>query len=520
MPRLPVNTNADAMDMANEIFGDGVTVTDATYTGDNRSSGIYSNGDTISPDATPSDSGVILSTGRAQNFTNRNGSFNQSSGRSTNTNGEDNNPEFNALAGANTYDASYLTVEFVPTGDTMTMQFVFASEEYPEYVSSVFQDFVAVTINGTNVPMEIGDGDVDPGNINGGENESLFVNNTGGIYNTEMDGFTLTMTLTIPVNSGVANTIRIAIADVSDSSYDSALLIAGGSVQTALIANTDTVTMGLDSARTVDLLSNDIGTGTLTITQINGQAAGVGVPITLTNGQVITLNADGSVTIESDGDEETVNFTYTVADGSGNTDVGFVTLTQAPCFVQGTLIRTPQGEVPVEHLQPGDLVETLDNGPQPVRWIGNRRVEAQGGLAPIRIAPGTFGDHRELLLSPLHRVLINNAWAQLLFGEDEVLIAARDLVNDLSVTRQPGGHVTYFHILFDTHQIVFSEKLTTESFLPGPQISEVFEPEILAEILSLFPELDPATGHGYGPMARRGLRQFEASALTALTMAA
>ena len=108
----------------------------------------------------------------------------------------------------------------------------------------------------------------------------------------------------------------------------------------------------------------------------------------------------------------------------------------------------------------------------------------------------------------------------MLFGEDEVLIAARDLVNDLSVTRQPGGHVTYFHILFDTHQIVFSEKLTTESFLPGPQISEVFEPEILAEILSLFPELDPATGHGYGPMARRGLRQFEASALTALTMAA
>ncbi|WP_201722215.1 Hint domain-containing protein, partial [Sulfitobacter sp. HI0023] len=77
----------------------------------------------------------------------------------------------------------------------------------------------------------------------------------------------------------------------------------------------------------------------------------------------------------------------------------------------------------------------------------------------------TFGTHRDLLVSPLHRVLIRDSLAALLFGEDEVLIAARDLVNDRSVLRKPGGDVTYVHLMFDRHQVVFSEGLATESFL-------------------------------------------------------
>ncbi len=522
MARLPVSQNASAEQMAETIFGDGVSVESASYSGDSQASGIYSNGDSVSPDVTPSDTGVILSTGRVRDFTNRNGGNNQDTNTSTNTSGEDGNDLFDDTAGAATYDAAELFIEFIPDGDTLTMQFVFASEEYPEYVDSVYQDFVAVWINGELVPMQIGNGDVDPGNINGGENESLFINNTGGTYNTEMDGFTLTMTLTMTVNPDELNNIRIAIADVSDSSYDSNLLIAADSLQTSLIAETDTINMGLDASRTVDLLDNDQNnTGNmLSITHINGQTAVVGVPITLTNGQVITLNADGTVTIDSDDDEETVNFTYTVSDGDGITDVGFVTVNQAPCFVAGTFIRTPHGEVPVQDLVQGDLVETLDNGPQPIRWIGNRKVPAVGKLAPIHIEAGALGDHGDLKLSPLHRVMVENGWAQLLFGEDEVLISARDLVNDQTVRQVSGGEVEYFHILFDDHQIVFSENLKTESYLPGPQTSESFEPEIVEEICTIFPELDPEDGTGYGPMVRPGLKQFEATALTHWTSAA
>lgn len=503
--------------MAQTIFGDGVTIVGASYTGDRDSSGIYTNGDSIAPGVTPGDTGVMFSTGDLRGFTNNNpGQSNQSSGTTTNSSGPNNNPDFNAAAGARTFDASYLDVDFIPTGDVMTMQFVFASEEYPEYASGAFQDFVGVWINGTLVDLAVGDGDVDPNNLNAGSNGNLFIDNTGDQFNTEMDGFTVTMTLTIPVNSGQINSIRIGIADVSDNRYDSTLLIAADSVQTTLIANDDTSNLFPTGSKTLDLLANDInstGAGVMMITHINGQPVVAGDTITLNSGQQVTLNADGTVTVVGDGDVETFNFTYRVESSSGESDVGFVTVDSIPCFVAGTLIATPDGEVPVEDLNPGDLVITKDEGAQPLRWIGSRTVAADGEFAPIRIRAGTFGDHRELLLSPLHRVLIRDSLAELLFGEGEVLVAARDLVNDHSVCRVGGGMVDYVHILFDRHQVVFSEGLETESFLPGPQTAKSFEAEIVEEICNLFPEIDPLTGAGYSPAARRTLKRYEARLL-------
>jgi hypothetical protein len=148
-----------------------------------------------------------------------------------------------------------------------------------------------------------------------------------------------------------------------------------------------------------------------------------------------------------------------------------------------------------------------------VRWIGQRRVEARGALAPIEIREGTFGPHRKLLVSPQHRVLVRDSLAELLFGEAEVLVAAKDLVNDRSVRVREGGMVDYVHILFDKHQLVSSAGLTTESFLPGPQSSQMFEQEILEEIGAIFPEIDPRTGEGYSHAARRTLKSYEAQLL-------
>ncbi len=510
---LPINRFASAMDMAQEIFGSGVTVVSASYTGDYNSSGTYSNGDAVSGAVTPGDTGVMLSTGRLQNFTHGYGSANHNSDTSSNTWGVNNDADFNALAGTNTYDAAILDVDFIPTGDTMSMQFVFSSEEYPEYVDSIYNDVVGVWINGELVPMSVGTGQTNVGNVNDTSNENLYVDNTGSQYNTEMDGFTVTMTLTIPVIPGQVNSIRIGIADVADSSYDSTLLIAGDSLQTDLIAHDDTVNLHPDGSVVLDALANDTGSGVLTITHVNGIEVVAGDSVTLTTGQVVTLNADGTFTIDGDGDEESVNFSYTVTSSTGVSDTAFVTINAVPCFVRGTLIATPEGEVPVEQLRAGDLVLTHDHGPQPLRWIGNRTVPAQGKFAPIRIAPNTFGSHRELLVSPLHRVLIKDALAELLFGETEVLIAAKDLVNDRSVRPVEGGEVCYFHLLFDEHQVVFSEGLATESFHIGPQTTKSFEPAVVEEICTLFPQLDPDTGAGYVPTARRALRGFEARLL-------
>ena len=507
--------------MANAIFGNGVTVNGASYSGPSNSSAIYSNGQ-LAAGVVPSNTGVILSTGDVDDFTQRNGDPNRSSGTSTNTSGANNNSQFNAIAGTNTYDAVWMDVDFTPTGSFMTMSFVFASEEYPEYINSQFNDVVGVWVNGTHVPITVGNGVTSVNNINGNTQQNLFVNNTNDAFNTEMDGFTVTLTLTMPVNPGVLNSIRIGIADAADSNYDSSILIGGDSVQTTLVAIDDSVNLNPNGVKTLDVLSNDIKQpgATLTITHINGVAVVVGSTITLPSGQTVKLNADGTFTITGDGQIETKNFTYTVKDNLGNTDVGFVKINSIPCFVAGTAIRTPEGEVAVETLQPGDLVMTQDDGPQPLRWIGGRTVSATGSYAPVHIRAGTFGQHRDLMVSPLHRILIRDSLSELLFGETEVLVAAKDLVNDRSVRYMTGGDVTYVHLLFDRHQVVFSEGLATESFLPGPQTAKSFEAEILAEICAIFPEIDPETGSGYSPAARRTLRPFEAQLLFAASKAA
>ncbi len=177
------------------------------------------------------------------------------------------------------------------------------------------------------------------------------------------------------------------------------------------------------------------------------------------------------------------------------------------------MIRTRRGDVPVERLRIGDTVLTRDDGLQPIRWIGQRTLPAEGRMAPVRIMRGTFGDHQTLMVSPLHRVLIRNVHAELLFGSSEVLIAARDLIDGRKVCQIEGGLVHYVHLLFDHHQVVWSEGLETESFLPGPQTTHCFEAETVAEFREIFPELDPATGAGYGPAARPTLKRFEARLL-------
>ena len=181
------------------------------------------------------------------------------------------------------------------------------------------------------------------------------------------------MTLIIPVNSGVTNTISIAVADVSDSSYDSNLLIAGNSVQTQVIAITDSTNLYPNGSKDLDVLTNDIngGGGSLTITHLNGQPVTVGVPILLNTGQTISLNANGTVNILGDGDVKDFNFTYTIDNGT-NTDIGFDNVSSIPCFVAGTMIATQQGQRSFETLLLGDLVLTKDEGLQPLRWIGQR----------------------------------------------------------------------------------------------------------------------------------------------------
>jgi len=519
---LTINTNASATQMAQTIFGDGVTIVSATYSGDRNASGIFTNGDSIAPELTPADSGVILSTGYVRDITQSSGDPNRSGSTSTNTSGQNNNAALNALVNNNTYDAAILTTTFIPTTEYLSMQFTFASEEYPEYSGSVFNDAVGIWVNGQVVTSPIVN-IAQINSINQTENETLFVNNTGDDYNTEMDGFTVTISVLIPVVVGQVNTLTIAIADVADANYDSAVLIAAESIQGIFIAQDDTITLNELQVASIDVLSNDgTGSGVMTITHINGIEVSTGDTVTLSNGHQITLLADGTLQITPPAGltnltaPVTVNFTYTAENADGVSDTAFVSVTTVPCFAAGTRIRTDRREVAVETLQVDDLVATRDRGLQPIRWVGQRRVAAVGNHAPIAIAAGTFGNHRRLVVSPQHRILLTHWMAELLFGEDEVLVAARDLVNDCSVRVLEGGEITYVHLLFDRHEIVWSDGLLTESFLPGPQVLSSLEEDVRAEVLDLFPEIDATSHLGYGPTARATLRSYETRMLRKL----
>lgn len=235
---LSIETAASAMQMADAMFGSGITITGASHTGVQGASGIYSNGDTVAPGLTPSDSGVILSTGNAQDVTNSSGDVNTSA-RTTTRLGSAGDDDLTALAGAQTFVAAVFEAEFIPAGSTQTMQFVFSSEEYLEWVGTGGNDVVGVWVNGEQADMTIGTGDISIDNINDEANKNLYVDNHQNydVYNTEMDGFTITLILTAPVNPGEANTIKIGIADAGDDRYDSNLLIAGDSIQTALVGH-------------------------------------------------------------------------------------------------------------------------------------------------------------------------------------------------------------------------------------------------------------------------------------------
>lgn len=140
-------------------------------------------------------------------------------------------------------------------------------------------------------------------------------------------------------------------------------------------------------------------------------------------------------------------------------------------FLAGTHLTLAGGaQRKVEELQIGDMLLTRDHGPQPVRWIGQQTRRAVGAAAPIRIAEGTLNTARDLRLSPQHRLFIWQRRDELGTGRSEVLVRADLLVNGTTVTREEGGHVDSYQIVFDGHEIIFAEGIAVESLLVTSEI--------------------------------------------------
>lgn len=205
-------------------------------------------------------------------------------------------------------------------------------------------------------------------------------------------------------------------------------------------------------------------------------------------------------------------------------DQVFLWNTPITCFAAGTKIRTARGEVAIESLRVGDLILSRDRGLVPLRWIGARRLGAQylrhsPQVWPVRVAAGALGNGhpaRDLTVSPEHRVVLGGPVVQLCFGAHEVLAAARDLVGQPGITCEKPESVTYFHLLFDAHEIIESDGAWTESFQPSGRFTDGLDKAARAEILTLFPELARKQHQTCFTSARPVLASNEARTLLAL----
>ena len=185
------------------------------------------------------------------------------------------------------------------------------------------------------------------------------------------------------------------------------------------------------------------------------------------------------------------------------------------CFTAGTRIRTPAGDVDIATLKQGDLVCTLDNGAQPIAWVGSRTVCGDElaefpNLLPVRINKGVLGAERDIFVSRQHGMLMPGGR----------LARAIHLVDELPGVRIAKGKksVTYVHLMFEAHQIIVAEGTLSESFFPGPQALKMLAPVELLRLLSRFPafgyidSLDTAVLR-YGKMVRTFMARKEVSAL-------
>jgi hypothetical protein len=327
------NSALSAQSLAQSLVGPGVQISNVTYKGAPRAAGNF----TSSSNIIGFTSGVVLSTGSVRNVVGPNCSDDISV-----DNGQPGDADLNTIVGAgnDTNDAAVLEFDFVPTSSVISFQYVFASDEYNEFVgefNDVFGFFLTdkatntttniALIPGTNLPVSIN-------NVNGGNplgtnpvNPQFYINNdfpfgstTPAPVDTEMDGLTVVFTAQAQVVPNNTYHIKLAIADADDFALDSNVFIQAGSlVSSALTLTPGTLGFGNQAVGTTStplpVVIQNTGSQTVTIQTIAASAN-----FTQTNSCPATLTAVGT-----DGASCTVNVAF--APGTSGSLTGTLTVT-------------------------------------------------------------------------------------------------------------------------------------------------------------------------------------------------
>ena len=327
--QLSVSTSQSPSSLVQDVLlGGGVTVSNITFNGQSANSSNTQAASFNSANANVGlSSGILLATGDATVAMGPNNNSGAYLGGATGYSDAD----LAGLAGVDVFDAAVLEFDFVPAGGSISFDFVFASEEYIEYVGAGFNDVFGFFLSGPGISGPYANNAVNialvPGtstpvaidNVNPMSNASYYTDNGDGFSfpfssdpaYIQYDGFTTSLTASHAVQCGQTYHIKLAVADAGDEILDSGVFLEAGAFASPVPAlNLADVNAPCMTNTTVDLTVNG-GTSPYDVTwSLNGNTVGTGMSLPVT--------VNGSATYE-----------VTVVDACGGATVGSVNVNSA-----------------------------------------------------------------------------------------------------------------------------------------------------------------------------------------------
>lgn len=271
----------------------------------------------------------------------------------------------------------------------------------------------------------------------------------GGYQFWTFNGTTMVVAHTVPV--GTMLTPGETYTVVSDHS-------SGGGTPTGITGQSAIADIAFTQTDFINMFLVDPSGNYIVLTESGGEAflagdetaAGLN-PANLVGQDIVDRPPnDQSVARQTDGDDTFVNQAATP--GTPN------------CFLTGSLIATPSGEVRVEDLEIGDRVLTTDGRDEPVRWLGRqtvRKLFSGPHMQPVRIRAGALGDgspHSDLTVTANHGMII-----------DDLVVNASALVNGFTIDWVPmddlPGVITFYHVETEHHDEILANGAPAETFI-------------------------------------------------------
>ena len=254
---MPDGSSASAQILVNALLSPYAQATlklvtgSVAYTGAPFASGMFNNGGTDAARTIGIDSGVLLTTGDArfvagnplvpEDNANKDAYSTAGAVNPLTVNKSPGDALFASITSSPTFNASILSFQVIPAGDSLKLTYVFGSEDYNRWVNSgIPTDVIGIFVNGVNYAVVPGTSTpISASTVNcggpsseeatgaGAQNCDLYRDNPPfvGSIDTELNGLTVELTVTAPLKSGEVNTVRIGIADAFDTFYDSALFL-------------------------------------------------------------------------------------------------------------------------------------------------------------------------------------------------------------------------------------------------------------------------------------------------------